>query len=39
MEGLMLLFTVIVVAIPEGLNIAAELSMELSIRKLIEAGI
>jgi len=38
-QGLLLLFTIMVVAIPEGLLISGYMSMALSIRKLIEAGI
>lgn len=36
---MLLLFTILVVSIPEGLNIAGTMSMALSIRRLIENGI
>lgn len=38
-NGLLLLFTILMVSVPEGLDIAAKMSMALSINKLIENGI
>ena len=38
-NGFLLLLTILVVSVPEGLDIAASMSMALSINRLLENGI